>query len=212
MSGEGPPARRYSTGNTFLDRRIDGGIRAGSLVALVAPPGAQSQVLLRSMVRTRRTTYLSTVCPDHDELRQEYIPSDADASVAYAAPEDLLSDPDPLLDEVDPESYVVLDGIAALEREGPQSSVLSLLSALKRRLRDTDSVGVLHCQRDIGAGVPMATTLQRADTVWELTPSYGSRSLSYRLLVTKVRGGRALDEPIPLLLTDRVDIDTSWSI
>lgn len=205
------PAGQFSTGNEFFDRRLDGGVRAGSLVALVAPPESQSQAILQTLAGTRETLYLSTSCPDHDELRRSYLPADADAVTAYGAPDSLLSDPGTYLDRVEPGSYVVVDPFTPVEVAADRAELLALLNVLKERLVETGSVGVLHCYRD-SLRNPRTTTLDRADDVWQLTPVFGSRQVAYRLLVTKVRGGKALDEPIPLVITDEVDIDTSWSI
>lgn len=214
MDAAGPPSvrRRFSTGNQFLDRRVGGGIRAGSLLALVAPPGTGSQLLLRALAGARRTTYISTLCPDPAEVEREYLPPDADADAVYAPPSELLDEPGQYLQWVDPESYVVVDPFTPLEEDGSRSAVLSVLNALKRHAVATDGVAVVHCAREEAAGLPLPATLHRADTVWELDPEWGSRTMAYRLLVTKSRDGRAADEPVPLLLTDRVEIDTSWSI
>lgn len=206
-SADGP----FSTGNDFLDRRLDGGVRAGSIVALVAPPESQSQTILRTLAGTRRTLYLSTSCPDHDELRRSYLPPDADAVTAYGAPDSLLSSPGQYLDRIEPGSYVVVDPFTPVETTGDRAELLALLNVLKERLVETGSAAVLHCYRDSHRN-PRTTTLDRVDDVWQLTPVFGSRQLAYRMLVTKSRGGRAREEPIPLVITDRVKIDTSWSI
>lgn len=204
--------RLFSTGNVFLDRRVGGGIRQGSLLALVAHPQSQCQTFLREFAAARRSLYVSTICPDEDELRERFLPPDADASTAYVAPDALVEEPDAVLDRIEPETYVLLDAMTPVEAEADRSALLELLHALKRRVDETDSVCVLLCHRDDDGGHPTSTTLHRADVVWQLRPAFGNRQLGYRLLVTKVRGGRAPPEPIPLLVTDRVEIDTSWSI
>lgn len=55
-------------------------------------------------------------------------------------------------------------------------------------------------------------TLNRADDVRELEVHALSRDVKTRLLVTKSRYGYSLTEPIPLVLTGRVRIDTSRRI
>lgn len=63
-----PDVRRFATGLVFLDRRIDGGLPVGSLVAVLAPPASQSQRLLRAVTGERPLVYLSTSVRDASEL------------------------------------------------------------------------------------------------------------------------------------------------
>lgn len=209
-----PADRRFSTGSTFLDRLLDGGIQVGTLVALTAPPGSQSELLLEQFVRTRPSLYVSTVRPEAEVRAQVSRPdaSPPDLSVVNAAPEDLLADPGAVTAQVPPESFVVLDTANGLE-SADRERYLGFLNDLKARLRETDSVGVLHC---IGGEAPVPPlrdlSLNRADHVWQLQVMPLSRDVKTRLLITKVRNGRALTEPVDLLMTDRVRVDTSRRI
>lgn len=204
--------RLFSTGNVSLDRRVGGGIRAGSLLALVAHPQSQCQTILQEFAAARRSLYVSTLCADEEQLRERFLPPDADAATASVSPDALVAEPETVLDRIEPETFVLVDAMTPVEAEADRSALLEVLHAIKRRVAETDSVCVLLCHRDDDAGHPTSTTLHRADVVRQLRPAFGSRQLGYRLLVTKVRGGRAPREPIPLLVTDRVEIDTSWSI
>lgn len=209
-----PANRRFSTGIPFLDRVLDGGIPVGTLVALTAPPGSQSELLLEQFVRARSSLYVSTVRPEA-EVRANVARQDAeslDLAVANHTPEDLLADPERVTSQVSPESFVVVDTINGLE-SADRARYLAFLNDLKACLRETDSVGVLHC---IGGDAPVPPlrdlSLNRADQVWQLQVMALSRDVKTRLLITKVRNGRALTEPVDLLMTDRVRVDTSRRI
>ena len=50
---------RLRTGIEVLDRKLDGGIPAGSIVALTADPASQAELFLYELTATRGTLYLS---------------------------------------------------------------------------------------------------------------------------------------------------------
>jgi hypothetical protein len=110
-----------------------------------------------------------------------------------------------------PESFVVFDPIDGLERAG-RERYLPFVNGLKRRLRATDRVGVFHGLDTDPVPDLRRLTLPRADHVWRPEQLVLSREIKTRLLVTKARGGRALSEPIPLRIDDRVRVDTSRRI
>jgi hypothetical protein len=205
--------RRFSTGLPFLDRLIDGGIPAGSLLALVAPPASQSELLLRELAAAHRTLYLSTLRPaaEVQAWAETTTAGDVDVRAEHRRPATLLDDPDWLVEEITPESLVVIDTADGIER-GDRETYVDLLTRLSSRLRSVDSVGVLHCLEQGTDPPARATTLKRADAVWRIELAALSRDIKTRLLVTKSRYGRALTEPIPLLMTDAVRIDTSRRI
>lgn len=213
MSAEIEPNRQFSTGLPFLDRRIGGGLRAGSLLALEAPPGSQSELLLAQFLATHRTVYVTTTRPADEVRAWATAKADdvADLSVEEVAPEEFIESPDVVTDLVSPESFLIVDTTTGFETAS-RDRYLNALNQVKRQLRDTDSVGAFHCVSQRSPPPRRELTLNRADTVWQLEVQALSRELKTRLLVTKSRYGYTLTEPIPLLLTDRVRIDTSRSI
>lgn len=207
------PDRQYSTGLPFLDRRIDGGLAAGTLLALVAAPRSQSHLLLRQLVQTRATSYVSLLRPAADvEAWAAGGPgTPADLSVTRADPEALLDDFSLVEAQHTPESFVVVDRTNGLEA-APRDAYLDFLDRLASLCRETDSVGVLRCADAVPEPPRRGLTLDRADQVWQLELLSLSREIKNRLLVTKSRTGRALREPIDVLLTDTVQVDTSRKI
>ena len=159
--------------------------------------------------------YLSTTNPAEIELRAAIegtaIQSPRDLEFEYTPPEDLLTEPEPSLTRVRPESYVVITPIDGLE-QGEYDQYLSFITSLKRRLRDTDSIGVVYGLDTDPVPDSRRLTLQRADYVWRIEQLILSREIATRLLITKARRGRALSEPIPLMISDHVRIDTSRRI
>lgn len=209
------PNRRYSTGLTFLDSRLDGGIPIGKLLTLTAPAGSQSELLLYHLATTKPMLYVSTANPAEAELRAAIeataVPDPLDLEFEHVTPRELLADPDRYLARIRPESFVAIDPIDGLER-AEYDRYLSFVNELKQRLRETDSVGIFHALDTEPIPESRRLTLKRTDYVWRLEQIVLSREISNRLLVTKARGGRALSEPIPLAISDHVRVDTSRRI
>lgn len=198
----------------ILDRRLDGGIPVGTLVALVAPPESQSELFLQVMGRHRPVTFVSTTCTRNSEAVRRYGAPEADGAGVthvHAPAENLLSSETSPLTGVEPGSFVIVDPGNDLERQS-RDEYMAFLEQLAETLVETDSVGVVHLLEEDSDPEHRWLSLKMADHVWrlELTPT--SQDIRNRLLVTKSRGYRALTEPIPLVLTDGVRIDTSRSI
>lgn len=204
--------RRFSTGLTFLDRRIGGGLIPGSLLSLAAPPASQSELLIAELIRTRPTTVVSTTRPEGEVQDWATARADtSDLSVITTDPESILAQPERVTEDIPPESFVVLDSVNGLETDS-RERYLELLNHLKGQLRESDSVGILHCIDQVENPAQRGLTLHRSDDVWQLEVLTLSREIKTRLLITKARHGRALTEPVPLRLTDRVQVDTSRHI
>lgn len=208
-----PSDRRYSTGLPFLDRRIGGGLHSGCLLAVTAPPHSQSELLLRQLILAQRTLYVSTTRPAAEVRRWvEAGRGSAPAlSVSEQRPADLLADFSPIESRHVPESVIIVDRANGLE-DASRDEYLGFLNRFKDLLQRTDSVGVLHCSDTAPNPPQRGLTLGRVDQIWQLELLSLSREIKNRLIVTKSRMGRALEEPVYLLLTDRVQVDTSRRI
>lgn len=205
--------RRFSTGLPFLDRRLDGGLTVGSLLALTAPPHSQSELLLRQLLLDRRTLYVSLTRPAPEV--ETWATTDSilapELTVITPDPQALLDSLAVIEDDLIPECFVIIDRVNELEM-ADRDEYLSFLNQLNAVLRESESVGVLHCSQRIPDPPQRGLTLDRVDQVWQLELLPLSREIKNRLLVTKSRTGRALQEPIDILLTDRVQVDTSRRI
>lgn len=207
------PQRQYSTGLPFLDRRIDGGLESGCLLGITAPPQAQSHLLLRQLVQAQGSLYVSMLRPAREirEWAERGGTPASELSVVQTRPRALLDDLGSLEAQLMPESFVIIDRTNGLE-ETPREDYLDFLNGLKAVLDRTNSVGILHCSNTNPLPARRGLTLDRADQVWQLELVSLTREIKNRLLVTKSRKSRALREPIDIILTDRVRIDTSRTI
>ncbi|WP_267640354.1 RAD55 family ATPase [Haloarchaeobius amylolyticus] len=203
-------ARRFSTGMDTLDRLHDGGIPAGSLLALVAPPDSQSELLLDQLVAQHPALYLSTTRPA-DVVERGLGTAAENTEVVFLGPDPSPEDLTNALPHVPENCVVVLDQPNPLEA-APRRAYVAMLNQLSRRLAETDSIGFFHCTGDRETTPQRGTTLAAADVVWNLDLRVSTYAIENRLAVTKFRGGRALREPVKLQLTDDVRVDTSRDI
>ncbi|MDG5818965.1 transcriptional regulator [Natronococcus sp. A-GB7] len=204
-------ADRLPTGIDALDRKLEGGLPTGALVAYTAEPASQSERLLYELTAARETQYLSTersVRAVRSAL--EAAPAAVGEPAVERLPADGLEDATRTVADLSEQTLLIVDTADRLERSDPDDYV-AFLNELKGALLETDSVAVLHCLR--GAEPRnRARTLHAADAVFELhTDRVGGR-LETVLTVPTFRYGGQPTESITLELTEGVAIDTSRDI
>lgn len=195
-----------STGLPELDDRLGGGLPAGSLVALTAPPDSQSEQLCYQFAAANGARYLSTFRPADEvsEVLDRRCP-DASVPVVQTPAEALLESPGETLDGLPGDgTTLVLDTATELERAG-RDRYRRTLDVLKRRMRDTDGLALLHCLDIEPSPMRRGLTLGRADVTLRLRLTGLPERLAPRLYVTKLRGGVLPDRTVPLQFGERVE-------
>ena len=203
----------FRTGIGSLDERLPGGIPSGSIVVLTATPTSQSEQFLAHLIRDRPTLYLTTQ-RSADVVRDglAYAIPDAEhytvKAVDHYAP---FAHVRRLLEELDDYSTLVVDTTHPFETDDDKK-LQELLNDVQSRLRETDSVGFLHCIEGHAVPAHRDTTEYMADVVFDLDTAVYGDSIENRLFVPKVRRGEAITRAIKLDLSDGVTIDTSRDI
>lgn len=206
-------ATKLPTGIEVLDRKLDGGIPAGTTVVLSAAPVSQSELFLYEVAAPRPTTYLTTERTGTD-VRESLARTGTDpdgVDVRRVGPANPLPDArDALVDLPDGGTFVV-DPMRVLERTEPDA-YRTFLNELKSRTAEADGLAVLHCLD--GRRVPdqRDRTEYLADLVFVLSTEIRGGTLQNSLAVPKFRGGHALPESIALDLTEDVTIDVTRKI
>ncbi|WP_136717277.1 RAD55 family ATPase [Halorientalis salina] len=181
-----------STGVDLLDSAMGGGVPPGSLVALTAPPRAQSEPLLYEMAAANPTRYLSTLRTSEEvtEAITATLPSTSGVSIDVRAVDgdEILANPEQSLGSLDSHSLVIIDPTTELE-QGDRERYRSFLDTCKRALRMTDSVGLFHCHENNPAVLRRDMTLTRADLVWDVCVEVIDDNVRTRMAITKFRGG-----------------------
>lgn len=225
------------TGIQALDRELDGGFPGGAIVALMAPPDSPSSRIIHQLMQQRPTTYLTTLRPGTDleteiealgngvkEVTIEEVGEATDSnqmlhmlsdSSIYSAN---ITDRDRVFDEANSvfesltdSQNVIIDPMNPLESTEEKIAYQRFLRTAAEKLRETNSLGVLHC---LSRGQPpelREQTLTIADTVWRLDMGTDNEgNLSLETTVPKNRGGKIIFEKLNLLV-DRNEVYTDLS-
>ena len=205
---------RLRTGIDVLDRKLDGGIPAGSMVTLSAPPSSQAELFLYELTATRGTLWLSlnrTAEAVTDSV--EATPTETgDPTVRHITGEAPLDNASKLISALPETSNLIVDPLDVLESQEPPSRFRSFMNDLQNHIFNTNSLAILHCLE--GRNVPPLrdTTEHFADVIFHLETDVSGDEVENRLAIPKFRGGRAPADTIKLDLVEEVSIDTSRDI
>ncbi|WP_440769117.1 RAD55 family ATPase [Natronorubrum sp. DTA28] len=204
---------RLDTGIDVLDRKLDGGLPPGCIVAYTAQPASQSELLLYELTAARGTLYLSTERSD-DAVRHaiEASPSEVGSpTVRHVTSDDPLEEATRLIGALPDGANLIIDTMDVLEHADTDEYV-TFLNELKSQMLETGSIAVLHCLE--GDDVPggRTRTIHAADAVFDLRTKTAGSELENHLTIPKFRGGAQPTEAIKLELTEEVAIDTSRDI
>jgi len=204
---------RLEMGIDVLDRKLEGGLPPGCIVAYSASPGSQSELLLYELTAARGTLYLST--ERDDDLVRHAIESSrsrvGSPTVRHVNEDDPIAEANRLISALPDGANLIIDTMNVLER-ADTDTYLEFLNDLKAQMLETGSIAVLHCLK--GQHVPpnRSTTEHVADAVFDLRTDLSGMEIENHLAIPKFRGGGAPNEIIKLQLSDRVEIDTSRDI
>lgn len=207
-------ADRLRTGIDVLDRKLDGGIPAGSIVVLNATPASQAELFLYELTATRGTLYLSLDRSEQaisDSLEQSPTAT-GQPTIRHVSGEAPLDNAGKLVSALPETSNLIIDPLDVLEEQEPPSRFRSFMNDLENHIFNTGSLAVLHCLS--GRSVPPLrdTTEHFADVVFDLNTTISNDEVENRLAIPKFRGGRAPTNVIKLDLVEEVSIDTSRDI
>ncbi|WP_302080857.1 RAD55 family ATPase [Salinibaculum rarum] len=205
---------RLRTGIDVLDRKLDGGIPAGSMVALTAHPASQAELFLYELTATRGTLWLSLDrTAEAVTMSMENTPAETgDPTVRHISGEAPLDNAGKLISALPETSNLIVDPLDVLESQEPPSRFRSFMNDLQNHIFNTDSLAILHCLD--GRSVPPLrdTTEHFADVVFDLQTDATGDEVKNQLAIPKFRGGRAPSDIIKLDLVEEVSVDTSRDI
>jgi archaellum biogenesis ATPase FlaH len=205
---------RLRTGIEVLDRKLGGGLPAGSIVALNAPPASQGELFLYELTATRGTLWLSLdrTAEAINESIEQTPAETGDPTVRHISGEAPLDNAGKLVSALPETSNLIIDPLDVLESQEPPSRFRSFMNDMHNHIFNTDSLAILHCLD--GRSVPPLrdTTEHFADVIFDLQTTVEGDRVSNRLAIPKFRGGRAPADTIKLDLVEDVSIDTSRDI
>ena len=206
-------AARLPTGIDVLDRKLEGGIPAGSIVSLCAAPASQSELLLYELTASRRTLYLTTqrspqAVQDALDRTSTRVGEPTVKEVGNDAP---LDNANRLVRALPEEANLIIDTVDVLEHEGG-ARFQNFLNDLQTHMVNTGSLAFLHALTGRNISAQRDTTEYMSDAIFVLDTQTDGESVENRLAVPKFRGGHAFTDTIKLELTEAVSIDTSRDI
>ena len=207
-------AGRLRTGIDVLDRKLDGGLPAGSMVVLAAPPASQAELFLYELTATRGTLWLSldrTAEAVTDSI-QNTPAKTGDPTVRHITGEAPLDNASKLISALPEGSNLIVDPLDVLEAQEPPSRYRSFMNDLQNHVVNTNGLAVFHCLD--GRSVPPLrdSTEHFADVIFSLDTDVTGDEVESRLAIPKFRGGRAPTSTIKLDLATEVSVDTSRDI
>jgi KaiC/GvpD/RAD55 family RecA-like ATPase len=207
-------AGRLQTGIDVLDRKIEGGIPAGSIVVLSASPASQAELFLYELTATRGTLWMSLNRSSEavsDSIANTPVET-GDPTVRHITGEAPLDNAGKLVSALPETSNLIIDPVDVLEAQEPRSRFRSFLNDLQNHIFNTGSLAIMHCLD--GQSVPPLrdTTEHFADVIFHLETDIAGDEVENRLAIPKFRGGRAPTDTIKLELADEVSIDTTRDI
>jgi len=205
---------RLETGIEVLDRKLDGGVPAGSTIVLSAQPASQAELILYELTAARGTLWLSlNRTADAVAESIDATPTGTgDPTVQYISGDAPLDNAGKLVSALPERSNLVVDPVDVLESRESPSRFRNFLNDVQNHVVNTDSLAVLHCLD--GHSVPPLrdTTEHFADVIFRVETDLSGDEVENRLSVPKFRGGRTPTETLKLDLVDRVDVDTTRDI
>lgn len=202
------------TGMETLDRKLNGGLPAGSITILEAPPGSQGYVFLHELTATRGTLWMSFARTAEAVKRSlEETPSPSgDCTVKYVSGTEPMDDVEKLLNAVPDRSNIIFDPINVLEQQGSARRYRRFLNELQTHLLETDSLALMYATRGTADISLRDTTKYFADVVLELETVSKGEDVENFLRVPKYRRGHCPSGVIKLELEAGVHIDMSRDI
>jgi KaiC/GvpD/RAD55 family RecA-like ATPase len=204
---------RLRTGIDVLDRKLDGGLPAGSVLALRAAPASQAELLLYAFTVPRETLYLTldrTELAVADSLRRTAVAT-GDPTIQYVEDDARVDHAVELVRELPENSTLIINPHTRFESM-ERAQYQELMNKLRLHVLDTESIAILHCLEGHEPPPLRDTTLHMADVVFDLRTQVAGSQIENSLAIPKFRGGRALTEPIKLQLAEGIRIDTSRDI
>lgn len=204
---------RLETGIDLLDRKLNGGLPAGSLTAFSAAPASQADLFLLELATVRPTLYLTTIRPaeDIERIVDEYSLDNGEITIESIDPTDPVEETLAAAERLPDGGTLVLDPMTVFEQLEPQA-YRDFLIELRDHIGSVDGTGLLHCLD--GRDVPPRRDITEyvSDVVFNMSTERRGETLETDLVIPKYRGGAAVDDVIKLSLTMNVDVDISRNI
>lgn len=207
-------SRKLQTGIEDLDRKLNGGLPAGSITAIEAPPDSQAHLFFHELTTQRGTIWITFARREAaiDASLEETPAPSGDCTVRRVSDDEPMADVTKLLTAVPDRSNILMEPMDVVESKADPDEYRAFLNDLQAHVLERDSIAVLLCPKMDDEPSLRTTTKYYADVVFELKTRVSGDSIENFLLVAKYRRGECPSTVLKLDLGAQVAIDMSRDI
>jgi KaiC/GvpD/RAD55 family RecA-like ATPase len=206
---------RHQTGIGPLDRELDGGFTAGSVVFIRAPPHVPAEKIIQSILVENTPSTHATLLRPQQAIRQEYaemVPADGEPpQVSEIGQASRFSEVSSTLERSSSMNVVAFEPISELE-ESDRGQFREFLRTATQVARAEQSTIVLFGYTEDSPTEARKKTLGLADVVCSIDEQISGQQAEYYLHVSKNRLGPQPTGRMKFTLADDLAIDTSRDI
>lgn len=207
--------KEFTTDLTALDKALGGGLTAGSIVVVRAPPHIQSEQLVQATLTANSPSVHAVTLRPAQTLRQEYRadpnPSGSAPQVESVDSSSIFSDGSAVLEGADEHNILAFDPVNELEDAG-LDQYRDFLRTASQVARAEDTVIILHAFQQDSQTAARKRTLALADTVLTIDEEISGQQVGYFLYVSRNRLGDRPDDRLKFKIKDQITVDTSRDI
>ncbi len=205
---------RLSTGIEKLDRPLNGGIKPGSVISVIAPPESQYEMLLQHFIRERDTLYISTTRAEkhiHDQLVSRDVETSG-CGIKYVDPTDsVMEDVLEYAKKPPTGSNVIIDISDPVENEDT-GRVINFYHQLKDHMETIGGIALVVGLNSDPVPSGRKYTYKMADVVIELEFVHTTTETDIVMRVPKYRTGTSILDPIKLVIKEDVQVDSKRQV
>jgi len=206
---------RHQTGIGPLDRELNGGFTAGSVVFVRSPPHVPSEKIIQSILVENTPSTHATLLRPQQAIRQEYaetVPVDEESpQVTEIGQASRFSEVSAALERTPSTNVIAFEPINELEASD-RGQYREFLRTTTQVARAEQSTVVLFGYKQESISEARQKTIGLADVVCSVDEQVSGQQVEYYLYVSKNRLGPQPEERLKFTLADDLSIDTSRDI
>lgn len=205
---------KLETGMQNLDRQFNGGLPAGSITVIEAPPDSQGYLMLHELTAERGTIWISFSRDEAiiETMLDETTAEAGDCTVRRVSDDEPMDDVTKLLTAVPDRSNILMEPMDVVESTADHQTYRQFLNDVQQHALSRESIVVLLCPKTEKETPLRGVTKYYADVVLELRTRVSGEDIENYLLVPKFRRGDCPSCVLKLDLGKEVSIDMSRDI
>jgi len=218
--------KKVSTGISFLDFILKGGIPDGSMVTIVSDPRFPIDSFLFRLLSVRKSYYVATrrkpeyIRMEMGDILQnqvEFIDLHSKYHLERCSEKEVLEFIEKELERMRGEDNfnLIFEGFSfLLDSKFPERNILEIVNKVYGLCKETNSIASLDIVRSPDISHRIVRILEISDTVIEIEFKATGGGYSYILTIPKNRRGILVTDPLKLYLTEsgELEVDTTRDV